>query len=52
MLINSLRGQLAEFGIIAQKGTWSIPELHELARGSSEMVLPDEVRGCVELIMS
>lgn len=51
MLINSLRGQLAEFGLIAPKGTWSLPDLHELARGSSEAVLPDEIRGCVELIV-
>jgi len=51
MLVNALRGQLAEFGLVAPKGTWSIPALHDLARGSSEAVLPDEVRGCVELIM-
>ncbi len=51
MLGNSLRGQLAEFGLIAPQGTWSIPALHDVARGSSEAVLPDEVRGCVELIM-
>lgn len=40
MLVNSLRGQLAEFGLIAPKGTWSIPALHDLARGSSEAVPP------------
>jgi transposase len=51
MLINSLRGQLAEFGLIAPKGTWSIPDLHELARDASEAVLPVAVRGCVELIV-
>ena len=31
-LINSLRGQLAEFGLIAPKGVWSIPDLHALAQ--------------------
>ncbi|MHA6731523.1 IS110 family RNA-guided transposase [Devosia sp. A369] len=51
MLINSLRGQLAEFGLIAPKGAWSIPELHALAREADETVLPAPVRGCVELIM-
>lgn len=51
MLINSLRGQLAEFGLIAPKGTWSIPDLHGLARDADEAVLPAAVRGCVELIM-
>lgn len=50
-LINSLRGQLAEFGLIAPKGVWSIPDLHALARGAAPAILPDAVRSCVELIM-
>ncbi|OIQ66510.1 transposase IS116/IS110/IS902 family protein [mine drainage metagenome] len=50
-LINSLRGQLAEFGLIAPKGVWSIPELHALAQGATSAVLPGAVRSCVELIM-
>ena len=50
-LINSLRGQLAEFGLIAPKGVWSIPDLHALAQGATPAVLPDAVRSCVELIM-
>jgi transposase len=28
MLVNSLRGQIAEFGLIAPQGVWRIPELH------------------------
>lgn len=27
MLVNFLRGQLAEFGLVAPKGIWRIPEL-------------------------
>jgi transposase len=50
-LINSLRGQLAEFGLIAPKGVWSIPDLNALAQGATPAVLPDAVRSCVELIM-
>ncbi len=50
-LINSLRGQLAEFELIAPKGVWSIPDLHALAQGATPAVLPDAVRSCVELIM-
>ena len=50
-LINSLRGQLAEFGLVAPKGVWSIPELHALAQGATPAVLPDAVRSGVELIM-
>lgn len=51
MLINSLRGQLSEFGLVAPKGTWSLPDLHALARRAGEEILPDAVRSCVELIM-
>lgn len=51
MLVNSLRGQLSEFGLIAPKGVWSIPELHALAQGASRAELPDAIRGCVELMM-
>ncbi len=50
-LINSLRGQLGEFGLIAPKGVWSIPDLHALAKNATSAILPDAVRGCVELIM-
>ncbi|MDP4360413.1 transposase, partial [Escherichia coli] len=32
MLVNSLRGQLAEFGLIAPKGVWRVPELEALAQ--------------------
>ena len=51
MLVNSLRGQLAEFGLIAPQGVWRIPELHALAQDASRIDLPDAVRGCVELII-
>jgi len=51
MPVNSLRGQLSEFGLIAPKGVWSIPELHALAQGASRAELPDAIRGCVELMM-
>jgi transposase len=50
-LINSLRGQLAEFGLIAPQGVWRVPQLHALAQGATSSVLPDAVRVCVELIM-
>lgn len=50
-LINSLRGQLAEFGLIAPKGIWSVPDLHALAQGATSVVLPDAIRRCVDLIM-
>ena len=45
------RGQLAEFGLIAPKGVWGIPDLHALAQGATPAVLPEVVRSCVELIM-
>lgn len=51
MLVNSLRGQLAEFGLIAPQGVWRIPELHALAQDASRTELPGAVRGCVEQII-
>jgi transposase len=51
MLANSLRGQLAEFGLIAPQGIWRIRELHALAQHTDNAVLPDPARGCAELIM-
>lgn len=48
MLVNSLRGQLAEFGLIAPKGVWRVPELEALARDGE---LPEPARACAELIL-
>jgi transposase len=41
MLVNSLRGQLAKFGLIAPQGIWRIPELQALAHDTESSVLPD-----------
>jgi transposase len=51
MLVNSMRGQLAEFGLIAPQGVWRIPELHALAQETPDSVLPEPARACAELIM-
>ena len=51
MLVNSLRGQLAEFGLVAPQGIWRIPELQALAQDTDNSVLPDPARACAELIM-
>jgi transposase len=48
MLVNSLRGQLAEFGLIAPKGVWRIPELEALTQGDE---LPEPARACAELLL-
>lgn len=48
MLVNSLRGQLAEFGLISPKGVWRVPELEALALDGE---LPDPARACAELIL-
>ena len=48
MLVNSPRGQLAEFGLIAPKGVWRVPELETLAQDGE---LPDPARACAELIL-
>lgn len=51
MLVNSLRGQLAEFGLIAPQGIWRIPELQALAQDTDSSILPDPARACAELIL-
>lgn len=48
MLVNSLRGQPAEFGLIAPKGVWRVPELEVLAQDGE---LPEPARACAELIL-
>ena len=48
MLVNSLRGQLAEFGLVAPKGVWRVPELEALAQDGE---LPEPARACAELIL-
>lgn len=48
MLVNSLRGQLAEFGLIAPKGVWRVPELEALAQ---EGEIPEPARACAELLL-
>ncbi|WP_398471491.1 IS110 family transposase [Tardiphaga sp.] len=48
MMVNSLRGQLAEFGLVAPKGVWRIPELEALAQDGE---LPEPARACAELIL-
>ena len=48
MLVNSLRGQLAEFGLIAPKGVWRVPELEALAQDGE---LPEPAIACAELIL-
>jgi transposase len=47
-LVHSLRGQLAEFGLITPKAIWSLPDLHALAQGATSAVLPDAVRSSVD----
>jgi transposase len=40
VLVNSLRGHLAEFGIVARQGTGGVGELLALLRGAEEAPLP------------
>lgn len=52
MLVNSLRGHLAEFGIIAPQGAWRLPELQAAAMRTPSDQLPDLAWECVELIVA
>lgn len=44
MLINALRGHLAEFGFVAAKGIGRLPDLIELVSEAPKETLPDMVR--------
>jgi transposase len=52
MLSNALRGHLAEFGLVAAKGIWRLPELLAMATSAPVSQLPDLARECIELIVA
>ena len=52
MLVNALRGHLAEYGVIAPQGLPSIPKLIELAEKARGNALPELAWRCVRLIIA
>jgi len=52
MLVNSLRGHLAEFGLIAPQVIWRLRDLHDLAQNAADTKLPEVARACAALIVS
>ena len=46
--INTVRGLLTEFGIVAGKGIQRVTELRQRTRKASREILPDEARAAVE----
>jgi len=52
MLVNALRGHLAEYGIIAPQGLASVPKLMELAEKAQGAALPELAWRCIRLIMA
>lgn len=52
MLVNALRGHLAEFGIIAPQGLPSVPKLIALAEKARGSSLPDLAWRCIGLILA
>jgi transposase len=50
MLVNALRGHLAEYGIIAPQGLPSVPKLREGAEKARGAALPELAWRCVRLI--
>jgi transposase len=52
MLVNALRGHLAEFGLVGPKGIWRLPELRALAASAPASQLPDLAREGVELVLA
>jgi transposase len=52
MLVNALRGHLAEYGIIAPQGLASVPKLIELAEKARGEALPELAWRCIGLILA
>jgi transposase len=52
MLVNALRGHLAEYGIIAPQGLPSVPKLMELAEKARGTALPEMAWRCIGLILA
>ena len=52
MLVNAMRGHLAEFGVIGAKGIWRSPDLLALASSVPVCQLPDLARECIELLLA
>ena len=50
-LINAVRGHLAEFGLVAPKGTRNLRELADLVRDTAASVLPDAARAMLVLLL-
>lgn len=48
MMVNALRGHLAEFGIVAAKGIGRLDELVAIVRDASDRRLPDAVRDVLQ----
>ena len=52
MLVNALRGHLAEYGIIAPQGLPSVPKLMEAAEKARGGALPELAWRCIRLIIA
>jgi transposase len=52
MLVNALRGHLAEYGIIAPQGLPSVPKLIALAEQARGTALPELAWRCIRLIVA
>jgi transposase len=52
MLVNALRGHLAEYGIIAPQGLAGVPKLMELAEKARGAALPELAWRCIRLIIA
>ena len=52
MLVNALRGHLAEYGIIAPQGLPSVPKLMEAAEKARGGALPELAWRCIRLILA
>jgi transposase len=52
MLVNALRGHLAEYGVIAPQGLPSVPKFIELTEKARGTALPELAWRCIRLILA
>jgi transposase len=52
MLVNAVRGYLAEYGVIVPQGLPSVPKLIELAENARGTAVPELAWRCIRLILA
>jgi len=52
MLINLMRGQMTEFGLVIAQGVAKVKDFAELLRATPSSCLPDAAKACAEILLT